>query len=117
MENILDPTVINQRIGKWRVNIDSNNFVTLTFVEPINFFDKLFVRNGNTQSGNTLFFDPTIYSGHYVPGFSLLSLNRANNNGTTFDANSTRFLTNRDVATVPGVGDKYIEFTKLNVFT
>lgn len=117
MENILDPTIINQRIGKWRVNIDSNNFVTLTFVEPINFFDKLFVRNGNTQSGNTLFFDPTIYSGHYVPGFSLLSLKRANNNGTTFDANSTRFLTNRDVATVPGVGDKYIEFTKLNVFT
>ena len=114
-EHIIDTNVINERAGIWRINIE-DNFVTLTFVSAMEYFDKVNVRNGHTQSGNTIFFDPTIKDGQQVPTYSQLIQN-VTNISTTFDNNGTRFLSNRDMPVVPGENNKYIKFAKINVFT
>jgi hypothetical protein len=115
-EHNLNSTIINKRAGVWRININSGNIVTLTFVKSMDFYDKVTVRNGHTQSGNTIYFDPTIYPGQYVPAYSLIT-RYLTDNKTTFDVDSTRFLSNRDMPVVPEEGDKYIKFVKSGVFT
>lgn len=115
-EHNLNSSVINQRAGIWRININSGDIVTLTFVKAMDFYDKVMVYNGHTQGGNTIYFDPTIYPGQYVPTYSPIT-RYLTDNKTTFDVDSTRFLSNRDMPVVPEEGDKYIKFVKIGVFT
>ena len=115
-EHNIDPNIINKRAGIWKINIDNDNFVTLTFVSSVNFYDKVNVRNGLTCGSHTIYLDPTIQPGLHVPTYSLI-VQPLNNNKTTFDGNGTRFLTNRDAPVVLGEGDKYIKFAQVNVFT
>lgn len=111
-----DYHVVNKRAGIWKINIDSNSYVTLTFVQPMVFHNKISVQNGITYGGATIYFDPVIKTNEQVPSYTRLprlpSVSR-----TTFDGNGTRYVSNRDIPVVPEEGDKYIKFIKLGVFT
>lgn len=115
-ENLLDPNVPNQRIGIWRININSNNIVSLTFVGEINYYDKLYVRSGFTYGGTNIYYDPIVKQGFQVPNYSIIP-EQIRTDYTTFDGNGTRFFDYRDEYVLPESGDKYIKFPKLGVFT
>lgn len=108
--------VANQRAGIWQISIQADNIVVLNFISAISFFDTLHIRNGNTYSGNTLFFDPILQNNRHLPAYSVLPRTHTLAK-TTFDGNGTRFLSNRDLAVTPNSDDKYIKFIKLGVFT
>lgn len=115
-ENLLNPTVANQRIGIWRININDSNIVTLTFVQTLEFYDRLFVRNGYRYGRTHIFYDPKVKAGNLIPNYSIIP-EQINIVGTTFDGNGTRFISNREQYTTPESGDKYIKFAKTGVFT
>ena len=114
-ENLLY-SVDNQRIGIWRVNIDSNNFVTLTFVQTLNYNDSVYVRNGFTYGGTNIYYDPVVKPGNLLPNYSIIQ-QQIVTESTKFDGGGTRFYDNRDQYSLPEQGDKYIKFTKSGVFT
>ena len=109
-------SAINQRIGIWRVNISANNFVTLTFVQEMNLFDKVDVLYGDTYGGTSIYYDPTIKPYQEFPSYSIIP-RELTFNPTIFDGNGTKFLSYRDLPIAPEDGDKYIKFAKLGVFT
>ena len=115
-EHLLDPTIIDKRIGIWRVNIDTDNLVTLTFVRAINYYDTLFIRNGFTHGATNIYYDPVIKPNRNLPNYSIIP-QQINTKATTFDGNGTKFLNYRDSYSVPEKGDKYIKFAKTGVFT
>jgi hypothetical protein len=115
-EHLLNPAVIDQRIGTWQINIDSDDIVTLTFVQPINYYDTLFVRNGFTHSATNIYYDPLVKTNNTLPNYSIIP-QQINVIATTFDGNGTKFLNYRDSYSVPEQGDKYIKFVKTGVFT
>jgi hypothetical protein len=115
-ENLLNPRVINKRIGIWKINIDNAGIVNLTFEQTVDFYDRLFVRNGYTFGRTNIFYDPVVKAGNLIPNYSIIP-EQIDIRGTTFDGNGTRFISNRDEYTTPGSGDKYIKFAKTGVFT
>ena len=115
-EHLLDPSIPNQRIGIWQIHIDTNDIVSLTFVQSVAFYNTLFVRNGFTHGATNIYYDPTIKSGLTVPNYSIIP-QQINTVSTRFDGNGTKFLTYRDSYSVPEQGDKYIKFAKTGVFT
>jgi hypothetical protein len=115
-ENLLDPTVVNQRAGVWQINIDSDNIVTLSFVRSLDYYDAVYVRNGFTHGKTHIYYDPIIKTGKTVPNYSVIP-EQIRIIATTFDGGGTKFLNYRDNYSVPGQGDKYIKFGKNGVFT
>jgi hypothetical protein len=115
-ENLLDPSVPNQRAGIWRIRISSSKVVTLEFVQEVEFFNTLYVRNGYTQGSTNIYYDRNIKPGNTVPTYSIVP-QQIKIVSTQFDGNGTRFFDYRDEYTLPEVGDKYIKFTKTGVFT
>jgi len=114
-ENLLDPTVPNKRAGIWRVNISDTDVVTLTFIQSVPINGTLYVKNGFTYGGTTIYYDPVVKPGLLYPNYSIIP-QQIETTYTTFDGNGTRFFSDRDVYTVPGSNDKYIKFGKLGVF-
>lgn len=114
-ENLLDPNVTNQRAGIWRINIDADNIVTLSFVQTLGYYDAVYVRNGFTHGATHIYYDPIIKSGLNVPSYSVIP-EQIRIVATTFDGSGTKFLNYRDNYSVPGEGDKYIKFGKNGVF-
>lgn len=114
-ENLLDPAVTNQRAGIWRINIDSDSIVTLSFVQSLSFYDAVYVRNGFTHGATHIYYDPIVKSGLTVPNYSVIP-EQIRIIATTFDGGGTKFLNFRDNYSVPGEGDKYIKFGKNGVF-
>jgi hypothetical protein len=115
VEHNLDPNVPNKRIGIWEVHIDSDAIVTLEFVQEIDLFDKVFVRNGLTYGSTNIYYDPVVKTGNLYPNWSIIP-QEIKTVTTMFDGNGTRFFDYRDSYTEPGTGDKYIKFPKLGVF-
>ena len=115
-EHLLNSAVIDQRIGIWQINIDSDDIVKLTFVQAINYYDTLFVRNGFTHSATNIYYDPLVKTNNTLPNYSIIP-QQINVIATTFDGNGTKFLNYRDSYSVPEQGDKYIKFAKTGVFT
>ena len=101
-EHLIDPAVTNQRIGIWRVNI-SNHIITLTFVQSINYYNTLYVRNGFTYGGTNIYFDPIVKAGKNIPNYSIVP-QQIRTTYTTFDGNGTRFYDHRDTYVVPEQG-------------
>jgi hypothetical protein len=89
--------------------------VTLKFVKEIQSHNKLYVKNGRTYGSSNIFYDPVIKTGNTVPNYSVIP-QQLSTRYTTFDGGGTRFFNYRNEFTEPGVGDKYIKFTKLGVF-
>jgi len=115
-ENLLDSRITNQRIGIWRININDENVVSLTFVKSLSFYDRLYVRSGYRYGRTHIFFDPVVKTGNRIPNYSIIP-EQIDIDGTTFDGSGTRFISNRDQYTTPEAGDKYIKFAKTGVFT
>jgi hypothetical protein len=106
----------NQRIGVWRININSEDIVTLTFIQAVKLYDKLFVRNGQTYGATNVYYDPVVKTGNNFANYSIIP-QQVLTVSTVFDGNGTRFFDYRDQYTLPEAGDKYIKFTKYGVFT
>jgi hypothetical protein len=115
-ENNLNPAIPNKRIGVWQVNISSENIVTLSYIQAVEYRDAIFVRNGFTYGGTNIYYDPVVKSGYNVANYSIIP-QTIRTTYTTFDGNGTRFFDHRDIYNVPEQGDKYIKFTKTGVFT
>ena len=115
-EHLLNPTVVNQRIGVWRINIDDNDRVTLSFVKTMNYYNKLYVRNGFTHGATNIYYDPLVKTNKTIPNYSIIP-QQIKIIATIFDGNGTKFLSYRDSYSVPEQGDKYIKFAKNGVFT
>ena len=114
-EHNFDPLVPNKRIGVWQINIDSNDIVTLTYIQEITIYNKLYVRTGYTYGGTNIYFDPIVKAGNLIPNYSIIP-EEIKIVSTEFDGNGTRFSDYRDSYTVPESKDKYIKFSKLGVF-
>lgn len=114
-ENNLDPLVANERIGVWEISI-VDGVVMLNFVKTMSFYDRIYVRNGFTYGGTNVYYDPVVKTGNNFPNYSIIPQEIRTEGYTSFDGNGTRFFDYRDTYTVPGVGDKYIKFTKTGVF-
>lgn len=114
-EHNFDPLVANKRIGIWRINIDASDMVTLTYIQEVTIYNKLYVRNGYTYGGTNIYFDPVVKSGNIIPNYSIIP-EEIQIISTQFDGNGTRFYNYRDSYTLPESGDKYIKFAKLGVF-
>jgi len=117
--------VTNQRAGVWKININAESIVTLTFETAIVYRDSVTVRTGDSYGGRKLFFDPVAGTtidpllGTYrsFPAWTQIpQVLQTEDARTTYDQNGTRFFTNRDQPVIPGEGDKYIKFTKTGVF-
>jgi hypothetical protein len=115
-EHLLNPAVTNQRIGIWQINIDANSIVTLSFVSSMNYYDKLYVRNGFTHGATNIYYDPIVKANKTIPNYSVIP-QQIRIVATRFDGNGTKFLDHRDIYSVPEQGDKYIKFAKNGVFT
>lgn len=115
-EHNLNPTVVNERISIWRINVDENDMVTLTSQTEMEFYDRLYVKNGTSYGGTNIYYDPVVKDGNLIPNYSIIP-QQISTEYTTFDGNGTRFFNNRDQYTVPGSRDKYIKFAKTGVFT
>lgn len=117
--------VANQRAGVWKINIDADSIVSLTYETAIVYRDSVAVRTGDSFGGRKLFFDPVagvnidplLGTTRSFPAWTQIPLLlQTEKSKTSFDINGTRFFTNRDQPVIPGQGDKYIKFTKTGVF-
>jgi len=110
-------TIINQRSGIWRLDIDANNIVTLTWRQEILIGEKVRINQGS-QYGNTIaVYDPQLKPNETVPSFTILvSENNPSSTRTTFDGNGTKIIDYRDIYVIPESGDKYLKFPQIGVF-
>ena len=115
-EHLLNPSVVDQRIGIWQLSIDANSIVTLNFVSSVAYYDKLYVRNGFTHGATNIYYDPIVKANKTIPNYSVIP-QQIRTTSTRFDGNGTKFLDHRDSYSVPEQGDKYIKFAKNGVFT
>jgi hypothetical protein len=114
-EHNLNPLVDNQRIGIWKVNLGIDNIISLSFVQSMNYNYTIYVQNGFTYGGTTIYYDPVVKPGNLLPNYSIIP-QQVSTTYTRFDGNGTRFFDHRNSYTVPNSGDKYIKFSKLGVF-
>ena len=115
-EHLLNPSIPDERIGIWQIGIDANSIVRLNFVSSINYYDKLYVRNGFTHGATNIYYDPIVKTNKTIPNYSVIP-QQIRIIATRFDGNGTKFLDYRDTYSVPEQGDKYIKFAKNGVFT
>lgn len=114
-ENLLS-SVDNERIGIWQINISNDDIVTLTFVSTMDYFDKVYVKNGFTYGGTNIYYDRVVKPGNTLPNYSIFP-QEIRTVFTTFDGDGTRFFDYRNSYANPESGDKYIKFAKTGVFT
>jgi hypothetical protein len=132
--NLLDTVwkVADLRAGIWRINIDSNNLVTLTpttfqrnssigvngvsvdasFISSMIFpNDRVQINQGKSHSESIAYYDPVLYIGRSVPAYTLLpTLLSDADKITRFDGYGTRFINNRIAHQNPEVGDTWLKF-------
>ena len=72
VNGVITYPVTNQRAGIWKININSANFVTLTFVQQMNYYKTLYITSGFARGGTTIFYDPVIKSGLNFPNYSII---------------------------------------------
>jgi hypothetical protein len=94
-------SVSNQRSGIWEVNIDDNNFVTLSFVKEVAQGNVVKVLGGKSFGASFLRYSTSIDQGNTVPAFDIVPRNLFYNssgggNGTTFDKGGTKIIEKRD---------------------
>jgi len=72
IENNLNSATANQRAGIWQINIDDEDIVSLTFVQPVNINDQIYVRNGFTYGSTNVYYDPVVKDGFTLPDYSII---------------------------------------------
>lgn len=122
LDNVSADTLIsyfvpNKRAGVWKININ-DGIVTLEFINEVQVGQKVKVLEGNSYGFTFLTYDPILKQDASVPSYSVWSdVVKTTADATTFDGNGTRFFDYRDTYTEPEIGDKYIKFPQIGVFT
>ena len=117
-------TVVNQRGGVWRINVDAASVITLTFIQEVTPGQVVYVNGGITNFKSYQLYNSSLLDlGYDVPFYTSLEnvifQGAPSPNGlpTTFDSSATNFINNVDTYTMPLTGDKYLKFPKIGVFT
>lgn len=127
--NVVDTVwkIANLRANSWRINIDSNNVVTLTPESFVRFVgsgtsrkqiasmimigDNVQINHGNTYDESIVFYNQSIAIGQSVPAFTTVSnLHASPDKNTRFDEYGTRFINNRITYENPEINDKWLIF-------
>lgn len=109
--------IVNQRGGIWRVNISSENLVTLEFVQEVRVGQKIKVQGGYSNGFTFMVYDYNVGVGSTMPAYRRWSTEiQATGKYTVFDGNGTRFFNNRDTYLEPESDDKYLKFPQIGVF-
>ena len=88
---------------------------TITFIPSPSINDVIYIRNGFTQGGVNIYYDPIVKTNNLVPNYSKIP-QQIKTTSTVFDGNGTLFYDFRDAYSTPGQGSSYIKFPRLNVF-
>jgi len=86
-----------------------------TAVPTASLNDVVFVRNGFTNGGVNIYYDPVIKTNKTVPSWNRLP-QQVKAKGTTFDGDGTKFYDYRDNYVIPQQGEKLVRFPRTNVF-
>lgn len=114
---VVSYAITNQRAGVWKIVIN-DNVVNLEFQQEIELGQKVKVLDGRTYGFTFLTYNPILDIGQTVPSYTRwTSSGTTTTDYTVFDGNGTRFFDYRDSYAEPGVGDKYIKFPQIGVFT
>lgn len=116
LEKEIGTSTVNQRGGIWKINI-VNNIVFLTSVLEVDPNDRVRIIAGGTYGGAILYYDQTLAIGQTVPYYKVYKLGvNAITHRTTFNANTTKFFSNRDQYYEPGINDHYLKFPQYGMF-
>jgi hypothetical protein len=108
---------VNQRGGVWQINI-VNGVVNLTFVKEVLVNQKVQIVGGSSHSSSIYYYNNDLATGQTVPYYALYKVSQnAVPNPTTFNAGTTKFISNRDQYYIPGSQDKYIKFPQYGAFS
>ena len=119
-EKLTIPTLKNQRGGIWRININSDNIIELSFVREINTGEYIYVNEGVDHGNGYLLYDiAALVQGYTVPKYTQTysQVLEKSLNPTTFDKGGTNFINNIDSYTLPMQSATYLKFPKIGVFT
>jgi hypothetical protein len=70
-EHLLNSAIANQRAGIWQINV-VNSLVTLSFIQEVEYYNKVYVRNGFSYGGTNIYYDPIVKTGNNVPNYSVI---------------------------------------------
>ena len=116
LEKAIGIAPVNQRGGVWKINI-VNNIVILTSILEVVPNDRVRVISGKTYTGAIMYYNQILNPGQTVPYYSVYTLNaNALTKKTTFNADTTKFFSNRDQYYEPGVNDQYLKFPQYGTF-
>jgi Putative Ig domain len=116
LEKVAGASTVNQRGGVWQVQI-VNRIITLNFIQEISPNDRIRVYSGHTYGGSIMYYKNILSAGRSVPYYAVYyAATPATVKRTTFNNNTTRFLSYRDQYYMPGTQDKYVKFPQLGTF-
>ena len=117
LEHTIDPAVVNQRGGIWRINVSNTSVVTLTFVQAINIGQYVQINYGASLSNSIVYYNPVLQPQATVPQYTTqTNLYYTSQERTRFDNYGTKFINNRDVYADPEVGDTWLNFPNTNYY-
>jgi len=104
---------VNQRMGVWRISVNSSGYVVCTFVREIYNGEQVKVDYDNL----TYYYERTASTGTVPKYVDVRTVNLLTGGAETyFDGGGTRFMANVDVYANKDEGDSYLKFPRVNVF-
>ena len=117
LENLINPSIANQRAGIWQINISSSNLVTLSFVQTVLPGQYVQINYGASQNNSIVYYNPVLSTGQSVLSYIIVPTQLAGSGANTrFDNYGTRFINNRTTYQNPESGDVYLKFPKMGEF-
>lgn len=109
----------NLRAGIWKIEIDTRGLINLVFQTELDLEQVIQIRYGSKYGGNKIWYSVSnIIAPMTVPDWKIIQPAVVNPPApTTFDSNTTRFLNAVDTYQAPEIGDKYLKFPKIGVFS
>ena len=116
LEKAIGSASVNQRGGIWQINI-INNIVFLTSIQEVDTNERVRIITGGTYGGAIMYYDQTLTIGQTVPYYKVYKLGvNSITHRTTFNADTTKFFSNRDQYYEPGINDHYLKFPQYGMF-
>ena len=115
---LADGTVITDIINGTGITVhpaSASIGATITCVPSPSYNDAIYVRNGYTNGGVNIYYDPFVKEGKTVPSWSKIP-QQIRTTATTFDGDGTKFYDYRSSYVIPGQGENALRFPRLNVF-
>lgn len=119
VEHGATPSIKNKRAGIWKITLDDNGLIELSFQQELDLQNVIDIRYGGKYGGNKILYSvANIVPPYTVPNWQIIEPATIQEpNPTTFDENSTRFLNAIDVYQAPEEGDRYLKFPKTGIFS